>query len=231
LQPVKSDIWLSSLLGRETFHLSGNFSNLNLEVFPQRAFLDAKAGVENVEATTQLQNCGFRLIDTNVQLIRAAKPFRDYSNRCRFATPSDENAIRSIARSSFSRTRFHLDPLIPTETANLIKEEWAANYFKGSRGEWMVVAEEDNKIVAFLQLLKKNQSTLVIDLIAVDQSSQRRGYAGAMISFAYNFCTSNEPEMIVGTQISNINSLGVYINLGFRITSAQYVFHWHKNGI
>ena len=149
--------------------------------------------------------------------------------KCRFASDSDYDSVCEIAGSSFTKSRFHLDPLISKETADLVKREWAGNFFKGLRGKWMVLAEVEDKVVGFLQLLKKSDSTIVIDLIAIKANMQGKGIAGSMISFANSECLETPGDIKVGTQISNIQSLAFYIKHGFRIISADYVLHLHTN--
>ena len=69
--------------------------------------------------------------------------------------------------------------------ANKIKEEWVGNFFLGKRGKWMIVVEENSKVVGFLQLLEKNKKTIVIDLIAIEEKKRGKGLAKEMIAYAY----------------------------------------------
>jgi ribosomal protein S18 acetylase RimI-like enzyme len=223
------DEWLSALLEKPVYHVSGNVLDINEEDIPdEHCFIDAKASVEDLSSVKHLEDLGFRLIDTNVQLIRKAQRINFSKIGTRFALESDENMVRQLAGSSFTQSRFHIDREISGKIANKIKSEWAANFFLKKRGEWMVVSEINGVLVGFLQLLKKDHSTIVIDLIAVSPSFQGKGIGKSMISFAIQNCTAVIPNVIVGTQIANMNSLKTYNNLGFRTTSAQYVFHMHK---
>ena len=91
----------------------------------------------------------------------------------------------------------------------------------------MVVAEVAGSIAGFLQLIRGSDDRLIIDLIAVDEQCRGRRLAAAMIAFADQACLLHSTDMQVGTQISNFVSLAVYCNLGFRISSCDYVLHWH----
>ena len=227
---VKHDAWLTALMGYDSYHLSGQLENLGPDLtFKPKSFIDVKIPVSQICPLTALQNLGFRLIDTNVQLLKTAGEMRLGGYKCRFASESDYDSVCEIAGSSFTNSRFHLDPLISKETANLIKKEWAGNFFKGLRGKWMVLAEVEGKVAGFLQLLKRSDSAIVIDLIAIESNMQGKGIAGAMISFANSECLEVPAEIIVGTQISNIQSLAFYVKHGFRIISADYVLHLHTN--
>ena len=193
--------------------------------------IEARVAVSEVAQVAFLTQRGFRLIDTNVQLTRRAAPIESGPAACRFATAVDEPAVRAIAAHAFSQTRFHLDPRIPNETANRIKEEWAGNFFAGRRGDWMVVAEHGGNVAGFLQALRGDGDVLVIDLIAVSEAGRRRGLARSMIAHAATACFGRDVAMRVGTQIANISSLAMYRRLGFELTSASYVLHRHAEDV
>jgi GNAT superfamily N-acetyltransferase len=109
--------------------------------------------------------------------------------------------------------------------ANKIKSHWTGNFFKGKRGDWMIVMTCLGKVMGFLQLLSKDD-TIIIDLIAVDKIHQGRGLAAGMIEFAAKQC-GEWSRMQVGTQLSNVPSTRAYEKLGFRMYGSSYVFHYH----
>jgi len=222
------DALLSGLLGCPALHLTGAPKSLKAQDLPtERAFVDAKVAVTRIDELRHLQDLGFRVVDTNVQLCRVAGPLQSDIGMCRFAVPEDERLVRDIAASSFSVSRFHLDTKIPKETADQIKAVWAGNFFRGSRGDWMVVAEDENGLAGFLQLLRHGDAAILIDLIAVAEKARGRRLGRAMIGFASQLCLGRPAEVWVGTQIANIRSLNLYSSLGFFYTSATYVLHLH----
>jgi ribosomal protein S18 acetylase RimI-like enzyme len=147
----------------------------------------------------------------------------------RFAEAFDEKQIRNLANRSFKYSRFHLDPSIPDEVANRIKNEWAGNFFAGNRGQQMVIAANDNRILGFAQLLFVKDKSITIDLIAVDKNIRQKGVASNMISYIEENYHSFE-KIIAGTQVANIASLRLYEKCGFKITGANYIFHYHISG-
>jgi GNAT superfamily N-acetyltransferase len=196
-----------------------------------RWMIETKVAVGDVATTRELEDLGFRLVDTNVQLTRAAPAVvAAGDSRCRMAVPTDETAVRRIAATSFSKTRFHLDPRIPDTAANLVKEEWAANFFKGRRGDWMIVAGDDQGLTGFLQSLRAADGAVIIDLIAVSERGRNKGLGRAMIEFAATQCLGHATPLVVGTQIANVASLALYDSLGFRVSQASYVLHLHGEG-
>ena len=225
---IQKDEWLTGLMGCDAYHLSGKLNDFNEVMLPEsRSFVDVKVDVNRIISLMSLQNKGFRVVDTNVQLLRRADTMDIDPSQCRFANESDYSEVCRIAGSAFTKSRFHLDPLISPEIANFVKREWAGNFFKGKRGEWMIVAEIEGKVVGFLQVLKTPDS-IVIDLIAVQGNAQGKGIASSMVSFANKVCLSRPYKILVGTQISNLPSLAFYTKMGFRIVSSEYVLHLHQ---
>lgn len=171
---------------------------------------------------------GFYHVDTRVTLERSTTGFTDapmpsgYS--IRYAQDSDEHQVAAIARVAFTCSRFHNDPAIPKNLADKIKEKWARNFFRGERGDAMIVATKKEKVVGFNLLLKKD-TIVSIDLIAVDKDHRQRGLASAMIAMVAT--TPEVNTLRVGTQVSNVASLRAYQKLGFIITNTEHVWHSH----
>jgi ribosomal protein S18 acetylase RimI-like enzyme len=227
---MHKDLWLTDLMKCEVYHLGINdISGFQRSDIPVgNVFVDAKIKVNDIESVIHLLDQGFHLIDTNIQLTRPSQKYIGSVENCRFATPEDEEYVKQIAASSFTNSRFHLDPQIKDGIANLIKAEWAGNYFKGQRGDWMIVAEQNKEIVGFLQLFGKIPDTILIDLVAVKKDRQGQGWGAKMIFYAIQNCINDSVTTVVGTQISNTASLSFYSKMGFKISSAQYVFHLHQ---
>ena len=193
-------------------------------------FVYAQTNCEGIAEASHLQDLGFRLVDTNVQLERDvagmwySEPLMP-GDEVRFAEAGDQQAVEDVAGNSFRLTRFHLDPLVATGAADAIKRAWAANFFSGRRGDWMVVATHESRVCGFLQLLSRDD-VLLIDLIALDAAAQGRRLAGRMIEFAAQNCPGFR-KMKVGTQVANVRSLRLYERLGFRVGQSSYTFHYH----
>lgn len=242
---VAHDAWMSGMLGVPSYCVKlatedGSVRSLCAQdvqaaLHPHMAggmFAYVKVAPQAVGSIHALEGAGFRLVDTNVAFTRPAGAMLPSSgsdlNGIRFArpaSPDDAEAVAHVARTSFRYSRFHLDPAIPQAVACELKAVWAGNYFCGKRGDAMVVCEDADGIAGFLQLLVTPEA-LVIDLIAVAERARRSGRASAMIAFALH---NMEPraEMRVGTQVVNTASMRLYEGLGFRVSGAQYVMHYH----
>lgn len=165
------------------------------------------------------------MIDTNVQLKRSGNVLAEGPAQVRPAEPDDALSVKALAAEAFVFDRFHRDPQIGHGPASRLKAEWAGNFFSGRRGDRMVVAEDQEGVCGFLQLIDADHDT-VIDLIAVNGRCRGKGVARSMIALA----AKNASAMRVGTQIANLPSLALYETLGFRMTAASYVLHLHLTG-
>lgn len=224
---LKPDSWLGGLLGKPAWHLSPAARDFDRIAMPDAGgpcFVDAKVPVGRTDIAAKLQDAGFRLIDTNVQMERPAWP-AGRSRASRFAVAADRTSVERIAEKGFSYSRFHLDPLIPRSVADRIKRAWAGNYFEGSRGDAMVVAEVGGEVAGFMQIIRQGD-VIIYDLCAIDDRFRGKGLARDLIAFA----EANIPgiELVrLGTQIANASAMRSWLADRFQFVSASYVFHYH----
>lgn len=238
---VVTDPWLTDILQRDVYRLvvdvatlgkNGNdilcLNDLVESKADRPIFAYTKVATAALPAVKFVEQLGFNLIDTNIVFDKPISSSSTLRGHCqvRLAVPADEAQTVEVARQNFIYSRFHLDNAIPLEVANTIKAEWVRNYFLGQRGQQMVVAAVDGRIVGFLQLLYSNDDALIIDLIAVDKEHHRKAIASDMIAFAEANCGGFK-QIRVGTQIANIPSIQLYEKIGFRMAGADYVFHYH----
>ena len=228
------DTWLTEILGRPSWVVTtGGTSSPPLRELtkPGPQFATAKIAAADTASVEFLQSGGFRVVDMVLTLDAEHPVAPGDSAAVRFAVPEDRARVEAIAGKSFRYSRFHLDPHLPRTLADKVKATWAGNWFRGARGEGMVVCENPKGVVAgFLQLRWAPAERLVIDLIAVEAESARKGFARAMIGFAYARGTGDARRprgMTVGTQAANIGSVRLYESLGFQLRDAKFVLHHH----
>ena len=224
------DIWLSEAMARPCYRLDMDQSARAGATIPtdfaEPLFIEARVPVDRTDRVGALEDAGFHLIDTALTLTRPARGSKELPDQVRFADAGDRAAVEAIAKSSFSWSRLHRDPRIPTGTANRVKALWAGNFFDGGRGDYMVVATARATVVGFLLVIAGNDGELIVDLIAVGSNYRGRGLARAMTTFAETNC--GQPSIVkVGTQLANSTSLRLYFGDGFRLIDAHYVLHYH----
>ena len=176
-----------------------------------------------------LQQNNFKLIERNEIYEKKNKFVVNIKKikllKIRLARSSDKNKISNIAQKNFKYSRFHKDKLISNYYANKIKKNWIENYFYGKRGDELIIAELDKKIVGFL-LLINTKKCIFIDLICVDKKYSGRGIGKSMIEYLetnYDFISIK-----VGTQSNNLPSKKLYENSGFKINKTNYTYHYHN---
>jgi len=228
LSDLKQDSWLSSQLGRPAFACQPPFAanmSSQLAALPAAAFVSSRVPTEETDVVLSLQQTGFRLVDTTLTFRgRFANPRR--SNRLRNAEPRDARASAEIARDSYRYSRFQLDPMIPASVARDLKASWVGNFFRGARGDRMLVAEGPSGELAGFVLALTKEDCVVIDLIAVSPRFQRQGIAADLVQGLAS-CYPPQTLVAAGTQAANIGSVRFYESQGFRLASSAYVFHYH----
>lgn len=232
---LAADNWLGGMIGAQAWRVAGTAVRAEQDqvrallapLAEQPSFAYARVPTRDVTTVQCLEAGGMRLVDTNVTLeVAAIADVGANLALARAARPDDANAVEHVARTSFEMSRFHLDPLLAPGLADEIKARWAANFFRGQRGDFMVVAEHEGQVAGFLQLLLTHDGVLVIDLIAVLAQSRGRGLGAAMIAYAAHHCGSPK-RFRVGTQVANATSLALYQKMGFRVAQSAYMLHMH----
>lgn len=222
------DQWLSSILNKPSYKIASLNQNITKDHLANKDFIYIKIENYQIDIINHLISLNFSLIETNIILKSNKLNSYEYDNiECRFAMKEDEEELKKIAYESFKHSRFHVDERIPNEKANLLKAEWVSSFFKGKRGDWMVLAKYKNEICGFVQLIKENDN-IIIDLIAVKKNFQGKGVGKTMLSYVKDKCANSNTSFFVGTQLSNINSINFYSNMGFKINNSKYTLHYHK---
>lgn len=211
------DEWLSHYFkGGAYSYQRSNYDDLK-EI--KEGFVYAKLPSHNKTDCNYLIKNGFNLVEISL-LFEQQKQIDFYPAsklNIDFVKSEEQQGVIAIAKDAFLSSRFHQDDRIPKPLANQIKADWVRNYFLGKRGDSMIVARIDKRIVGFLLLINKN----VIDLISVSLNFQRRGIATAMIGFA----NKQVGLLKAGTQLNNQSSILMYQKSNFLLKQANYVLH------
>ncbi len=243
---IFKDDWLESIFKSPVFKLKlnsdliKNLKNKESEEYKQfnkiihfkNVFLYTKIRTSDIDVIKFLVDFGFYLIDTNVIFKKKIKinHLKDIKNNdlsIRFAGLKDKEETTKLSRESFIYSRFHQDEKIPNKIANSIKFKWVENFFYGKRGDDLIIATLDDKVIGFILLIiEKINKNITIDLIAVHKEFRGKNIAKDMISFLENNFNDYN-HIIVGTQIVNIPSINLYESCGFQIDESYYVFHYH----
>jgi ribosomal protein S18 acetylase RimI-like enzyme len=218
------DRWLAERLNVAAFSLPAD-ADPALLPGTRPAFLQTKVDISDMTRLAALVRAGYSLVETAVTLEMPITKVRREGTTARFAAPTDEDAVRTIAAAAFTQSRFHTDPKIAKPVAARIKADWAGNFFSGRRGTHLVVADDGGAAAGFLLLIHRGEE-LVIDLVGVRPGSQGKGLGRAMLDFAATQ-VEGVNRYVVGTQLHNTQSLAYYTGYGFRIVRANHSLHRH----
>lgn len=241
---IQKDDWLGRLLGFNAFKVvvpedDAMIPALLAELSSVAAFSGqfiffVKIPVLRVNAARVFSEAGFYIVDTGVTFERAppeARPVDVFNSvDIRLAAPKDESAVLEIAETAFVYSRFHLDPQIPRAIADAVKRSWVESFFRGRRGDEMMVAVCKGVPVGFLLSLHVTncgRRVRVIDLIGVAKSHQGRGIGHRLTDFFMARSSGACDELRVGTQVANAPAMNLYFKSGFRIAGAVYILHAH----
>jgi hypothetical protein len=98
---------------------------------------------------------GFRLIDNGITALYHKDSFTNYQQEgydIRLFEYRDLDTILDITRDAFIQDRFHLDPRIPYETAEELKQLWVRRCCTQPRDqEWVLIAERKGLVKGYFQ--------------------------------------------------------------------------------
>jgi len=236
---VLNDKFLSEILNKDVFNIQlciNDNQTIDLDTIfnslsnylKQDSFIYIKIPSQYIEIVQLFEKIGFRIADTNVIYEKKVNlsSINSKNYNLRFSILKDKQQVSHIAKNNFIFSRFHQDNFFSKEISDIIKYKWVENYFLGKRGDCMIVAHDNDTIIGFLLLILKDK-VITIDLIAVDLRFQKQGIGKNMIKYAENNLKGFK-FLKVGTQIINRPSISLYENMGFKMTDANYVLHFHN---
>lgn len=228
VKAFRLDNWLTEKFNYSCFYFSGNAEDFKTTVIEGKFFIYTRVNVSDIVKYNDLCEVGFYRVETNLTLKLKINQFNYVPKvNCRVAEYKDRNFVKDLSKKAFSKSRFHLDENISNSLANEIKSEWAENFFKGNRGDHMIVAENCGKLVGFLLVIEKSLNNYVIDLIAVNNENQKQGVGKSMIGYFKTIFCDSSSSVEVGTQSVNYNSLVFYQSMDFEIINATHTLHHH----
>ena len=148
--------------------------------------------------------------------------------KCRNAKKNDIKQIINVAKENNLNSRFLIDKLISKNLKKDIDQNGLKNFFRKKRGDYLLVVEQNEKILGFMLILKQ-KNYLTIDLIATSKKYRKRGVATSLINYTNNNIMGKKDKIIAGTQINNSVAVKMYKKLGF-IKKKGETFCYHLHG-
>jgi dTDP-4-amino-4,6-dideoxy-D-galactose acyltransferase len=145
--------------------------------------------------------------------------------RVRDACEDDIPALREIARTSHRDSRFYYDENFPVGICDKLYETWIEKSCRGWANR-VLVAEEDNSVIAYLTCDLKKSDGGQIGLFGVAEKSRGRGIGKDLVSAAISsFAKQGAENVSVATQGRNIRAQQFYQRCGFTTQSVELWFH------
>ena len=138
------------------------------------------------------------------------------------AWESDMAKCEEIAVSSFAHDRLHADDSVSKEDADEAKRAWVRRAFASGPPVLKHFDVEGNP-EGFL-IVKVDQESVTIDLLAVDERYRRFGVARKLVYAALGTYPGRE-FLRAGTQKTNEPARRFYASLGMRVVKTQRTFH------
>lgn len=168
------------------------------------------------------------LADVNIQFEKGVEEKNEIDNNVSIHNNFEYNQeILEISQKSFVYSRFMND--LNLKNASDVYVEWAKNSFD-KKDKYFCTYKIENKVIGYL-LFSIKDTSLTIELIAVDNNHKEKGIGRKLINKVEEFAYSNNiTNMKVGTQLNNIYAQNFYINNGFRHISNNSIYHLWLRG-
>ena len=138
----------------------------------------------------------------------------------------DWERIRKIIPNSGTSRIFHDLKIKKKLRINYLKT-WIKNFFKGLRGDSLIICEDAKKRILGLALLKKNKSLTIVDQLLVSKKAQGKGIGSQLLKII-NSKYSKKPSI---SGVHSINKGGIdfyYSKLKCKIIKKYFYYHFHK---
>lgn len=199
--------------------------------------LSIRVGTDHTQRVQQLEEDGFRLMDTLVYYDRRLTgdllPLPAVPGEIiRLATPGDVTEVTTVSAHAFADYfgHYHADPRLSNSAADAAYVEWAKNSVAGcdaSRPAYVVV--QDGCIVGFMTVQLQPDRSSEIILNAVHPDVQGTGVYGRLLAWVIHALQSAGCETLrISTQINNIAVQRAWGRCGLRMSHSFYTLHkWY----
>ncbi len=118
-------------------------------------FTNIRADALELALIHAVEKQGFRLIDNGFTALYHKDNFKDYEQsgyEIRLFEEKDLDAVLEITRDAFLQDRFHLDPKIPHDRAEELKQIWVRHFcMEPKEEEWVIVAERKGVVKGYFE--------------------------------------------------------------------------------
>ena len=228
------DKFVSHLIGYQSYIKNNALSLNDIKKLKKPFFITLKKNstkkiTKKIIDSIELANLKIKLACKMVFFERKYRENKKVYLDCREAKKSDIPQLKRICFEDTSNSRFFNDFSLPLKFRKTYRAEWVLNFFKKKRGDILIVAHKNKKVLGFILMLKKSFG-LQIDLIVSSKNYQNKKVGTSLINYVNNNFLKRNDFIKAGTQLDNINANIVYKKLGFvKKKNTSYVYHIHSN--
>lgn len=130
-----------------------------------------------------------------------------------------------VELADFKFSKFITDPELAKRGGKKVYSQWVINAFEKPEKFFALSRDKNNNIDGFV-LYSFSDNACVIELIAVSQKLTKGGI-GTSLFKAVEYATHQQGlnEIIVGTQIRNLNAVNFYHKVGCKQVGCHQVYH------
>lgn len=234
MSKLSKDKFVSHLIGYQSY-IANNLLSLNyIKKLKGSFFITLKTKTPKKLSKKTIDyfksiNLEIKLASTMVCFERKYKENKKVYLNCREAKKEDIPQLKKICLEDTSNSRFFNDMDLPLKFRKTYRAEWVLNFFKKKRGDLLITAYKNKKIIGFILMLKKSFG-LQIDLIVSSKKYQNKKVGTSLINYINNNFLKKEDIIRAGTQLDNIKANNIYKKLGFvKKKHKSYVYHIHSN--
>ncbi len=170
---------------------------------------------------------GFRQVDVRLTFARAPESDATGIGAVRPFRQGDEDALRAIARTSHTDSRFYYDTRFPRERCDALYDTWIRRSCDGW-AQTVLVAESAGRAAGYLSC-HLSEGAGSIGLVAVEERCRGLGLGRQLVRAALKyFHAEGMKRVTVVTQGRNQASQRLYRSCGFQLETSEVWYHWWK---
>jgi len=182
-------------------------------------------------AVFEAARLGFALVDVRITLKAELKVTSTaYPVVVRPSRPSDRATVEKLALTSFSTTRFAVDPHFPKARVSEMYRVWVSKNLEGP-SKLTLVATDKDAVAGFISCGVTSPDVANIELLAVGAGMRGKGVGSALVQgMMKHYAAEGKREVHVVTQARNIKGMTFYESAGFKVGRVELSFHkWFEN--
>ena len=186
------------------------------------------ADTAHAESTFLAQEAGFDLVGIKIVLDHTLNDsITPETPHLRPYQPGDLDTLREIARSSYTESRFFVDPHFTRERCEALYDVWITRSCTEDYADHVLVAVQNAAPAGYITChLPQGAIPARIGLVGMAASAQGLGLGGQLVNGAVRWFQDQGTDYVtVTTQGSNISAQRLYQRDGFRTNAVSLWYH------